>query len=926
MAAQQESTAVQSEDEDSNVELDIDAQFPTIDTWDYTFSKQDAQVLTQDDWAQRDPTGWAHYIPTWTRPGYDDDIEVNTDGTRERPRRGDSWSRMRPAILPTDPPASQYAQRFGIFPLPALDPTAEARSMLTPTGATAEWGFEQGFQSFVFGDLTSQELRDSGAFDPNQSVDTPDLRGDIYQENWTQVPLPPDSALSVTTRARFDCWYNLNGQDKQYDVQRNDELWDALQPALQLASKVLLNEHPYWKAILSFYHTRPVAVERDGRTREQKAEPEYRPYVSLWLDIDRDKMYDSARSLMDRNFDSTAATLEVLRRKLKWSIFSVDHEAGATTTTFFDSNTSNWEIRIAINAVYLWPLLVPQYSASEKVAASVYVAKLCLHELAHAARFASQYLLEVPDGLMDPPWTPPPGTCYDDGVRDDLRALRTEAYQVPYEEYLFQDDPQAEEGKSFEKQIWGFDIEAEPEAAIDRDNDAYRPFLSAVNWPWMHPTVHFQNQRSVEAGNYGNATSHGYRLYLLDPPAPAFDLKTPLPVSSYAKFMQESWWETEFVKFGHQGLRLSIHSTDPSSPMMSVIRPNQTVVEFFPLLTSDLTSTSTQGFNAIWNGVLEALQQPLSDATAGRVSDLTETMRGLLRNLMELNRLLGIEVQYSQGLTAQYVLHSTAARVKIHRRYMQPLQQHLQQMRDSISALLDRVAPSHIQNDQPVWETINAPWETRFLFEIQRNPGVLNGAVQLQTNQDIIAFARVRSQTAEMCYDLGVTLNHLENVVPILDAQYIRTGFVHAPIDYFPGVPLARKKMALSKSVERAAIWEIIRINNASLFNLIIQWMNVLQDHVGLASVFQARIPIMQARLRSDLSVFVSLLFEIKLGQYQPSPAAPNVSREQRLAEMRTTIRNTVGDNNDLRTWLRGLCQARNDEAEFNSIMGLTTA
>lgn len=217
----------------------------------------------------------------------------------------------------------------------------------------------------------------------------------------------------------------------------------------------------------------------------------------------------------------------------------------------------------------------------------------------------------------------------------------------------------------------------------------------------MHPTVHFQNQRSVEAGNYGNATSHGYRLYLLDPPAPAFDLKTPLPVSSYAKFMQESWWETEFVKFGHQGLRLSIHSTDPSSPMMSVIRPNQTVAEFFPLLTSviksvgvlgfinnhalprlrehqlisimrylslltreaasaklfrnrlhyekrtwptrvhgiqDLTSTSTQGFNAIWNRVLETLQQPLSDATAARVSDLTETMRGLLRNLMELNR------------------------------------------------------------------------------------------------------------------------------------------------------------------------------------------------------------------------------------------------------------------------------------------------
>lgn len=96
--------------------------------------------------------------------------------------------------------------------------------------------------------------------------------------------------------------------------QHNDELWNALQPALQMASKVLLSGHPFWKAILNIYHMRPVPEEKDGRTQQEKADPKYRSYISIWYDINRDKMYRSARSLMDQNFDSTAATLEVLSR------------------------------------------------------------------------------------------------------------------------------------------------------------------------------------------------------------------------------------------------------------------------------------------------------------------------------------------------------------------------------------------------------------------------------------------------------------------------------------------------------------------------------------------------------------------------------------------------------------------------------------
>lgn len=113
MAAQQAHGAgvaqagYRSEDEDSTVEYSPD-QFP--DDPDPVVTIQKDPILQADDWANRDAQGWEYYIPPWTRPGHDDKTEVKPDGTMERPRRGDPFTRMRPALLPTDPPASQYAR------------------------------------------------------------------------------------------------------------------------------------------------------------------------------------------------------------------------------------------------------------------------------------------------------------------------------------------------------------------------------------------------------------------------------------------------------------------------------------------------------------------------------------------------------------------------------------------------------------------------------------------------------------------------------------------------------------------------------------------------------------------------------------------------------------------------------------------------
>lgn len=99
--------------------------------------------------------------------------------------------------------------------------------------------------------------------------------------------------------------------------QNNQEIWDALIPALQIASNVLRSNPPYWLAFLNFTRTlRKVPVDRDGRTRAEKEEDSYRQYRSIWPEH-RDtnwEEYDSASLLNSLNFDSAKATYALLRR------------------------------------------------------------------------------------------------------------------------------------------------------------------------------------------------------------------------------------------------------------------------------------------------------------------------------------------------------------------------------------------------------------------------------------------------------------------------------------------------------------------------------------------------------------------------------------------------------------------------------------
>ncbi|KAL2284815.1 hypothetical protein FJTKL_08644 [Diaporthe vaccinii] len=817
-----------------------------------------------------------------------------------------------------------------------------------------------------------------GVLDPNQTVQRPDSEGNLHhllaRDRWTQKPLTRNAYNDDDNNVSLDLWYNLNGEKRPWDVQQNDELWNALQPALQLVSKVLLAEHPFWKAVLSIYHMRPVPVEKDGRTQLQKADPTYKPYVSIWYDIDRDKMYPTARTLMDQKFDSTAATLEILTRLLKFSIARSDSRTSSASTRIGGFEPHNRSIRIVLNANNIWPLLVPDYSVSEKISVSFFVAKLILHELAHAARNALDYIVIFPDILEDPPWTPPPGTAFNQNIRDDIRSFCSEALKLPPLEVFFQDVPQLEEGKSFENQLFGFDTVSAPNPGQGRHNDSIRPALSAVAWPWKHPAIHLQNQKSVDAGLYDNYTSDGYKTYLLDPPVSAYDLYTPLPVSSYAKFMQQSWWNMDFVKFGHQALKIPIHSTDPSSPFKTAARPTDSFADFVPLLTSvirsrvalsfivnyamprlhehrqisilnylalltreaaaanimrnrlhyekrtwpnrfhrirDLGEKSTESFNTVWDVLIKVLQRPLSLNTLNDLDEVIMSIRELLANLTELNRLLGIEVQYAQALAAQYMLKTPEARRKIHRRYMRFLRENMVRIRDYVARVVETITPSHEEDGRLVWKTITAPWEARFDYMLETNPVALDALEESEANtinDNIFGLANIRKYTQQTCADLLSTSSHMENVLPILGDQYIDFPIASAPTGLFPGVPIAMQMMELSKIIEKRAIYDIMRLKNEGLDKIVRQWVEILHTHAGssarLAAVGET---IHRARTKAEIKAVAIVLFQAKRREVQP--AGPTYDgrhpRDLLVASTRGQLMLMIGDDEGLRLWLR---------------------
>lgn len=446
--------------------------------------------------------------------------------------------------------------------------------------------YDRSLQSILFG-YTTSELAEQGALDPTLRVpsawpsdlDAPDFElHDLFSRyRWTQNA-PPDGRWVGLHDVRWGP--ALDGVGGEFTAQ-NQKLWDAMLPALQVASKVIEegSAHPFWDAMTNIFSYRPVDAAKDGRTEAQRAAQGGVPYISLWLDPDDPRAPEpypemaNLRAIHGFNDEfARAACMSVLDYTLSWS-FACSDGAEDAMTTFWSVPNGSAYIRIRINPVIVWPLLIPEHrTAHERAVSTFYVAAVILHEMAHAVQYAQQILTTKKDEFEGATGITP--ECIQSlltlgdqmfGVRDPSSIYVVQPAWRPGSGHSFftEDDCQGEDGLNFEKAIWGNRINVLPtqpysSAAVHLKHIP----LGTFPWPGAHPQPFEQGKEDDDE------PTDDYDRYLMSPQHQSWDEIVAIPMEWCARWFKLSWWRHSHQKYGHQALRLAHDGPTPGGKIM----------------------------------------------------------------------------------------------------------------------------------------------------------------------------------------------------------------------------------------------------------------------------------------------------------------------------------------------------------------------
>jgi hypothetical protein len=160
-----------------------------------------------------------------------------------------------------------------------------------------------------------------------------------------------------------------------------------LQPALQLITRVL-EAGPKVYAALKDLRTRQSWMRSPPLGKDQEEYNDITRMVPV-EEIDLSKCYAPVKTLDKMGWNSVAEIERIMLERVQIRIGSVylddDAEEGVPYYMNWGSTIPverETYIAITIGAEMLWPLLVPEYSASEKMAASFGIAVSLLHEFA----------------------------------------------------------------------------------------------------------------------------------------------------------------------------------------------------------------------------------------------------------------------------------------------------------------------------------------------------------------------------------------------------------------------------------------------------------------------------------------------------------------------------------------------------------------
>lgn len=161
----------------------------------------------------------------------------------------------------------------------------------------------------------------------------------------------------------------------------NDELWEAMQPALLFVTKVLDQKPEFLNAILRVWDHRIIPPTRD--TRPFKAIPlkTFDTVPGTGNEIGLFPETQFLRRSADKYVD---ALWEMVARDLKLHIHAESDQCAATHIMVNEINNRRKipGLFVAVNPDLVFPLLVEEYSSSEKTMASFSLAATILHELA----------------------------------------------------------------------------------------------------------------------------------------------------------------------------------------------------------------------------------------------------------------------------------------------------------------------------------------------------------------------------------------------------------------------------------------------------------------------------------------------------------------------------------------------------------------
>ncbi|KAI1748464.1 hypothetical protein F4782DRAFT_550680 [Xylaria castorea] len=343
--------------------------------------------------------------------------------------------------------------------------------------------------------------------------------------------------------------YNINGTREEYNAVTNDALWDALQPALRLVSMVLAKNPPHLEAIINMNTRQPILTAKGGK--EDQFPPTLTRYV-LEKDIDMSKTYTAIRQLSEvHNYDWKANVFRVLERTLVLDIESAYTLASPSTIQDYIPDDAHRQfcfgscgtfrkygpapgvvppgevmIKLRIAADIMWPLLVPQYSKSEKMACSFIIASTLLHEFSHAVNQAQEL-------LTNKKWQPP---GQDPEIGQLLKSLDGVVWDVHFGEHqepFYYDEGGEELGHNFEYSLWGRSVN------LTGDTEGLSRFHQTLMFVLGEETHPIDEESKRE-----------------DVVQPMMRYMRPVPIDYMAKLFSKRFWKEEFEAYGFGAMRM----------------------------------------------------------------------------------------------------------------------------------------------------------------------------------------------------------------------------------------------------------------------------------------------------------------------------------------------------------------------------------